>query len=138
MSTITPASGGLPATEGPANNFEGVRAKLASLQAAADALQEHAELLRARMDLNANAARQLMDLCAAAGVVASHTGRIADISAMFARVAGRAGQVVTDTDAMGTAAGHVVTQHRAEYGGIHTASTSSPVPQGKPGFYRVV
>ncbi|MFJ3635888.1 hypothetical protein [Streptomyces sp. NPDC090112] len=138
MTALVPA-GGLPAqnTEGAANNFQGVAAKLRSLQAAADALQEHAERLQSRMRNNARAASHLKDLCASAGVAASHTGRISDISAQFAGVAKSSGRIVADTDAMGTAAGTVVAQHRAEYGGINAASTSSPVPQARPGFYRV-
>ncbi|GHA83159.1 hypothetical protein [Streptomyces chryseus] len=136
MTALVPA-GRLPAnSEGAANSFTGVAAKLRQLQAAADALQEHAKLLQNRMSRNARAASALMDLCGAAGVAASHTGRIADVSSAFGRVAGGGARIASVTDSMGTAAGNVVTQHRTEYGGINAASTSSPVIQAKPGFYR--
>ncbi|GAA1592643.1 hypothetical protein [Streptomyces globosus] len=140
MTALVPARG-LPATnadaEGDANNFGGVGAKLRGLQAAADALQEHAVLLKDRMTRNANRALRLKNLCAAAGVAASHTGRITDVADAFNKVASASARVVSDTDAMGTAAGRVISQHRSEYGGINAASTASPVPQAKPGFYRV-
>ncbi|MDA5284630.1 hypothetical protein [Streptomyces sp. Isolate_45] len=137
MTALVPA-GRLPAnTEGPANSYTGLADKLRGLQAAAEALQEHAKLLQDRMRRNGRSASALMDLCAAAGVATNHTGRIADISKAFGDVATGGARIASVTDAMGTAAGNVAAQHRTEYGGINAASTSSPVIQAKPGFYRV-
>jgi hypothetical protein len=132
MGEITSAAG----SEGAANGYTALAAKLQAMQQAADALLEQAEQVASRMRRNANAAVTLADLCAAAEVDPRHVAAIGDVSLAFGRVAGGGRRVASAAETVGQAAGHLRAQHRVEYGGIHAAAAASRVRQAKPGFYR--
>ncbi|MGK5497550.1 hypothetical protein [Streptomyces sp. URMC 125] len=132
MGEITPAA----ESEGAANGYTALAAKLQAMQQAADALLEQAEQVASRMRRNANAAVTLADLCAAAEVDPRHVAVIGDVSLAFGRVAGGGRQVAAASEAVSEAAGHLRAQHRVEYGGIHAAAAASRARQAKPGFYR--
>lgn len=122
--------------DGASNGYTSLAAKLKALQEAADALQDHAQLVKARMRRNADSAADWADLCAAADIDERHTGAIGDVSAAFARVAGGGARLVSAADVLGHAAGHLKAQHQAEYGGLHEVASTSRVRPPKPGFLR--
>lgn len=121
-------------TEG--NGYSGLQAKLARLQATADALAERAAAVQARMLSNADAAAGLSDMCAAAEVDPVHTAAISEVAAAYARVAEGGVRLASAAEVMGQTAGHLKAQHAAEYGGVQAAAAASPVRQAKPGFYQ--
>ncbi|GGU66495.1 hypothetical protein [Streptomyces daghestanicus] len=124
------------AGDGANNGYTALVAKFTALQHAASALLEEAERMAHRMRANADAAVTVADLCAAAEVDSRHVAAVADISVAFSRVAGGYQQVMSTADTLHTAAGRLKSEHRAEYGGIHAAATSSRAKQAKPGFYQ--
>lgn len=132
MSEIAPAAG----SEGAANGYTALAAKLRAAQKRADALMEQAEQVAQRMRRNAKAAVMLAELCAAAEVDPRHVAAIGDVSLAFGRVAGGGRQVAAAAETVGQATGHLRAQHQAEYGGIHAAALASRARQAKPGFYR--
>lgn len=122
--------------DGAANGYSGVQAKLAALQRAAAQLMEHADRVAQSMRANAKAAVVVAELSAAAQVDGGHVAAIGEVAGHFGRVAGGARRLSGAADAMHQAAGHVRSEHQAEYGGVHAAVTASRARQAKPGFYR--
>jgi hypothetical protein len=122
--------------DGDSNGFSAVQLKLAALQRAAAQLQEHAERVAQRMRANAKTAATVADLSAAAQVDGRHVTAIAEVAGHFRRVAGGARGLSGTADTMHQAAGHVRSEHRAEYGGVQASVAASRARQAKPGFYR--
>ncbi|MEU5713985.1 hypothetical protein [Streptomyces flaveolus] len=132
MGQIAPAVG----ADGVNNGYVALVTKFTALQHAAAVLLEEAERLAQRMRANADAAVTVADLCAVAEVDGVHVAAVADIGEAFGRVVGGCKRVMSAADQVHTAAGHLKTEHQAEYGGIHAAVTASGVRQAKPGFYQ--
>ncbi|KES03409.1 hypothetical protein BU52_30695 [Streptomyces toyocaensis] len=132
MGEIAPAV----SADGDANGYTAIHTKLTALQRAAAQLMEHAERVAQRMRANANAAVTVADLSAAAQVDARHVAAINEVATSFGRVVGGARRLSGAADSMHQAAGHLRTEHQAEYGGVHAAVTASKARQAKPGFYR--
>uniref|UniRef100_UPI003F49A295 hypothetical protein n=1 Tax=Streptomyces achromogenes TaxID=67255 RepID=UPI003F49A295 len=132
MVQIAPAAG----ADGAGNGYTALDRKFTVLQQAAAALQEEAERTAQRMRANADAAVTVADLCAAAEVDGVHVAAVADIGAEFAKVAGSYKQVMSAADTLHTAAGHLRSEHQAEYGGIYEAVAVSGVRQARPAFYQ--
>ncbi len=122
--------------EGDSNGYIALVAKFRALRKAASGLMEESERLAMRMRANANTATRLAALSAAAHVDSQHVAAIEDIASLFGSVVGRCTRLTAAADTMHTAAGHLHSEHQAEYGGIHAAVTSSRARQAKPGFYR--
>src|SRR5436190_4295498 len=128
----------LPAvgSDGAANGYAALGAKLKALQSAAGELMEQAGQVAQRMRANAEAAVSVAELCAAAEVDPKHVAAVADVGEAFGRAVGGCKRLMGAADQVHQAAGHLKSEHRAEYGGIHAAATSSPARQARPGFYR--
>ncbi|MEV0185840.1 hypothetical protein AB0I54_42230 [Streptomyces sp. NPDC050625] len=132
MGQIAPAVG----ADGAANGYTVLVTKFTALQHAAAQLLEHAEYVAQRMRANADAAVTVAELCAAAEVDPRHVAGVADVGEAFGRVVGGCKRLMSAADSMHQAAGHLKSEHQAEYGGIHAAATASNARQAKPGFYR--
>ncbi|MFD9007434.1 hypothetical protein ACFV0T_42040, partial [Streptomyces sp. NPDC059582] len=59
---------------------------------------------------------------------------VADVGEAFGRVVGGCKRLTGAADRAHRAAGHLRSEHQAEYGRINTAMTSSKARQAKPGF----
>ncbi|MFD5572755.1 hypothetical protein [Streptomyces cadmiisoli] len=132
MGKIAPAV----SADGANNGYTALVTKFTALQHAAAVLLEEAERLAQRMRVNADAAVTVADLCAAAQVDDVHVAAVADVGEAFGRVVAGCKRLMGAADDLHTAAGHLKTEHQAEYGGIHEAVTTSGVRQALPGFYR--
>ncbi|MFE2586367.1 hypothetical protein [Streptomyces sp. NPDC059378] len=131
MGHIAPAV----AADGAANGYTAIAAKFNALQHAAASLMEEAEVVAQRMRTNGNAAVRVAELCAAAEADPAHVAAVADVGEAFGRVVGGCKRLTGAADRVHQAAGHLRSEHQAEYGGINTAMTTSKARQAKPGFY---
>ncbi|MGK3110598.1 hypothetical protein [Streptomyces sp. WAC05858] len=132
MSSNLPAVG----SEGAANGYQALQAKLKQLKGAADQLMEEAEQLAQRMRRNSNFAGTVADMTAAAEAEPRHVAAIGDVSEAFGRCVGGGRRVLAAAEGISNAAGQMKTTHQSQYGGIHAAVTSSRARQARPGFYR--
>jgi hypothetical protein len=123
--------------DGANNGYTTLHTKFTALQKAAAGLMEEAELVAQRMRANADASVTVADLCAGADVDPVHVAAIADIGEAFGRTVGGCKQLLAAADFVHQAAGHLKTQHQAEYGGIHAAAAASRARQARPGFYQL-
>ncbi|WP_432101221.1 hypothetical protein [Streptomyces sp. WAC 04229] len=122
--------------DGASNGYVALVSKLVALQVAAAQLLEHAERVAQQMRANADFAVTVAEFCAAAEVDPRHVGTVDEVGRAFARVVGGCKRLMSSADTMHAAAGHLKSEHQAEYGGVHAAATASRARQAKPGFYR--
>ncbi|WP_055714039.1 hypothetical protein, partial [Streptomyces torulosus] len=130
------AVGGAVGSDGAANGYQALQAKLTALKAAAEQLTEEALLKAQRTKRNADFADIVTDLSAAAAVDPRHLAVLGEVGAAFRRAAGSGGSVAAAADGVRLATAQLKSVHQAQYGGIHAAVNASKARQAKPGFYR--
>ncbi|MEW2553680.1 conjugal transfer protein TraB [Streptomyces zhihengii] len=137
MSDLAPTSPSLPAADGGrAPGFRGLTARVATFTASAIALTEGLWRLRRQMEVDADDADQLAEMCTRAEVEPRFTALIQEAGGSLRAVATASGEMAEAADQMATAADDLAASHDREYRGVYEAVQSSGVQQAKAGFYR--
>jgi TolA-binding protein len=119
-----------------ANGYAQLQARLRKLQQKADELRERVEARKQAMMRDAKDAERMREMCAAAEADPRHVAAIGDIVAALVRVAGGGAALMGAAERVSQGAGHLRSEHRAEYGAVREAAVTSPARQAKPGLYR--
>jgi hypothetical protein len=125
------------AAAGAALNFLTLTARVAALTTSALHLKERMHSMVTETERNAGKARNLSEMCDAAGVEPQYTALILESSTALHRVADSARDVAETADRTELHARLLGDAHEAEYRGIYEAVNASGVQQPKAGFNAV-